>query len=133
MIQAARRLDNALARRGEEGDIWRRYLSTELIVASREQPLSDSEWTQVLQSFDGVVANSDLRWVMRSDGFAETRQWVSTWVNAKAAQAEHSIEVGNDPSTPPPAPQPARPRLPQPADSQGSNYETLPAPERARL
>ncbi len=133
MVQAARRLDQSLARRGEEGDIWRQYLSTDLIAVSSQQPLAEAEWIKVLQNFDGVVANSELRWVMRSDGFAETRQWVSTWIDAKAAVGANASELeSNEPASPmptrsvtPPPPQPNRNRTP--------DYQVLPAPARARL
>jgi len=128
LVRSARRLDQSLARRGEQGDVWRQYLSTESIVASAQQPLTDSEWIKVLQSFDGVVANGDLRWVMRSDGFAETRQWASALVNAKRAIADRVKDDGveNIPSdVPPPAPSPGGNRQP--------DFEVLPPPTRARL
>lgn len=136
LIQSARRLDESLSRRGEEGDVWRQYLSTEVIVASNEQPLTDSEWIKVLQNFDGVLANGDLRWVMRSDGFAETRQWASALVNAKRAianqpsesdtePADAKMESSGAPDVPPPPPSPSRSERPA--------FENLPTPTRARL
>jgi hypothetical protein len=128
LILSARRLDQSLTRRGEEGDVWRQYLSTESIVASDRQPLTDSEWTKVLQNFDGVVANGDLRWVMRSDGFAETRQWASAWVKAKRAIANQVNDDGV-PITPSHVPPPA----PSPSGNQQPNFEVLPPPTRARL
>ncbi|HBJ33911.1 MAG TPA: hypothetical protein DDZ51_03910 [Planctomycetaceae bacterium] len=131
MIQSARRLDETLARRGEEGDVWRQYLSTAMIVASDQQPLADAQWVKVLQNFDGVVANGDLRWVMRSDGFAETRHWVNAWVNAKAGDAIRSGAVGNDASVPPEPPRPPEP--PKPVGRPPQDYEVLPAPDRAKL
>lgn len=135
MIQSARRLDESLARRGEEGDVWRQYLSTELIVASDQQPLSDAQWINALRNFDAVVANGDLRWVMRSDGFAETRQWLNAWVNAKADVENRGGEMGNDGLSPPPppSPSPATPEPPKPGRSRDADFEVLPAPQRARL
>jgi hypothetical protein len=143
LVLSARRLDQSLARRGEEGDLWRQYLSTELIVASDQQPLTDSQWIKVLQNFDGVVANGDLRWVMRSDGFAETRQWASALVNAKKAiasqvnddgvQKTDGVEENSEEQSHSVAPS----NVPPPAPSSGVNrqpvIEILPPPTRARL
>lgn len=143
MIQAARRLDQSLARRGEEGDVWRQYLSTELIVASDQQPLTDAEWINVLQNFDGVVANGDLRWVMRSDGFAETRQWASALVNAKRAianqvngdgvQESGGVEESSGEQSTSAAPSDVPPPAASPSGNQQPNFEFLPPPTRARL
>jgi len=133
MVQAARRLDQSLARRGEEGDIWRQYLSTDLIAASNQQPLAEAEWIKVLRNFNGVVANSDLRWVMRSDGFAETRQWVSAWIDAKAAVGQNAAKVENNEPASPTRSVPPPPPPPRPNRNRTPDFEELPAPERARL
>lgn len=137
LIQAARRLDQALAGRGKQVDIWREYLSTELIVAVDRQPLTESQWTSVLRNFDGVVANGDLRWVMRSDGFAETRQWAGELVNAMAAFENRTDHVDDEESSPLAAPNsvppPALSPTPVPGSKQEQGQEVLPAPQRARL
>jgi hypothetical protein len=133
MVQSARRLDQSLARRGEEGDVWRQYLSTDLIAAADQHPLADSEWIKVLQNFDGVVANGDLRWVMRSDGFAETRQWISAWVDGKATVRKDSEALKNDGSASPAPPRVGPPAPPKPNRNRAPDFEVLPAPQRARL
>ena len=143
LVLSARRLDQSLSRRGEEGDAWRQYLSTELIVASGQQPLSDSEWIKVLQHFDGVVANGDLRWVMRSGGFAETRQWAGALVNAKRAianqvngdgvQESGGVEESSGEQSTTVAPSDVPPPAPSPSGNQQPNFEVLPPPTRARL
>jgi hypothetical protein len=71
---AAQRLEVALARRGEEGAIWRDYLAPDRIIQAVDEQLDPRELGTLLLNYDGVLANSDLRWVMRSDGFAQTRQ-----------------------------------------------------------
>jgi hypothetical protein len=89
LVAAATRLDRAIARRGEEGDVWRSYLSTQSLIRIAEQPTAAVDLIAIVQNYDGVVANGNLRWVMRSDGFAETRQWLRAFISAHPSSEGH--------------------------------------------
>jgi len=85
LVLAATRLDLALARRGEEGEAWRSYLSTQSLMHIADSSDTADDLITIVQNYDGVVANGNLRWVMRSDGFAETRQWLQAFVSVHRA------------------------------------------------
>jgi len=90
--QSASRLDDALKRRGDDGQTWREYLRLETILAAVSHPDSAVspdvavELAEAVNHFDGIVAAGDLRHVMRSDGFAETRFWLKRLVDAVSAE-----------------------------------------------
>lgn len=79
---AAQRLSVALSRRGEEGQIWSDYLAPDTIIDVLAEGTDPRELGTLLNNYDGVVSNGSLRWVMRTDGFAETRQWLHQYLLA---------------------------------------------------
>lgn len=130
LVSAARRLDTALANHGETGQVWRQYLSTDLLANADTHPMTDSEWRKVLQSFDGTVANQSLRWIAQVDGFSETRRRLTDWVHAKAVsvdQAEESSAPANDPQT---GSGPGKAGI---EEKEEPVFEILPTPVRAKL
>lgn len=126
---AAQRLSVALARRGEEGQIWSDYLAPETIVRVLDEGTDPRELGPLLNNYDGVVSNGSLRWVLRTDGFAETRQWLHQYLiavqSADANQAaadepaadqqpadQQADESPIDDELPPPPPTPDPPAQP---------------------
>jgi len=90
---AAERLSAALARRGEEGQIWHDYLAPDAILRVLAEGSEPHELGALLSNYDGVVSNGSLRWVMRTDGFAETRQWLHQYLIAvQAADADQAAD-----------------------------------------
>jgi hypothetical protein len=90
--QSASRLDAALNRRGDDGQVWRDYLRLETILAAVSHPNTEvgsdvaAELARAVNHFDGVVAAGDLRHIMRADGFSETRFWLKRLVDTLAAE-----------------------------------------------
>lgn len=92
---SATRLDAALKRRGEEGQLWRDYLRLETILATVSHPAfsvdavdpdESVQLGQAVNQFDGIVVAGDFRHIMRADGFAETRYWLKRLVDSVAAE-----------------------------------------------
>ena len=126
---AAQRLSVALSRRGEDGQIWSDYLAPETIVRVLDEGTDPRELGVLLNNYDGVVSNGSLRWVLRTDGFAETRQWLHQYLiavqSADANQAaadepaadqqpadQQADERPIDDELPPPPPTPDPPAQP---------------------
>lgn len=77
---AAARLSEQLSRRGEEGEIWRDYLGPDTIIDAIDQGRDPRELGTLLLNYDGVLSNTELRWVLRTKGFAETRQLLRQYI-----------------------------------------------------
>jgi|GEM_PF-1809539 len=137
---AAQRLSIAFSRRGEEGQIWSDYLAPDTILRVLDEGSDPRELGTLLNNYDGVVSNGSLRWVMRTDGFAETRQWLHQYLIAvqsadanqaaadeqAADQQPSELQTDEDPvegagpaadELPPPPPMPDPP--PQPISPSG--------------
>jgi hypothetical protein len=122
---AAQRLSVALARRGEEGQIWSDYLAPDTILRVLDEGTDPRELGTLLSNYDGVVGNGSLRWVMRTDGFAETRQWLHQYLLAvqaadadRAAAGEQAVD-----------PQPTEPQTDEaPVEGAGPAADELPPP-----
>lgn len=94
---AANRLSSSLSRRRGDGDVWLDYLSPGRIIAAIDQGLPPENVSELLQNFDGVVSNPELRSIATADGFSDTRRFLRQWVEtATFAEPE-----------PPLAPEPA--------------------------
>ncbi len=125
---SAQRLSLALSRRGEEGQIWSDYLAPDTIVRVLDEGSDPRELGALLNNYDGVVSNGQLRWVMRTDGFAETRQWLHQYLlavqsadavgpEAEANQPEADSDLQENGASdsdelPPPPPMPDPPAPP---------------------
>jgi len=129
LLSTARRLDAALANLGESGQVWQQYLSTDLLANADAQPMTDSEWRRVLQSFNGTIANPSLRWVTQVEGFTETHRRLTAWVHAKAVGSDQTKESST------PSGDPQTDAVPGKAgtDEEASVFEILPTPARAKL
>ncbi|MCM2371411.1 hypothetical protein [Aporhodopirellula aestuarii] len=70
--RAAVRLTNALSQM-ENGSVWIEYLHADQLaeLANRGQLPSEVEMRNLAARYQGVVANPDLDWVRRADGFEE--------------------------------------------------------------
>lgn len=103
---AAERLSVALARRGEEGQIWSDYLAPDKILRALDEGTDPRELGTLLSNYDGVVSNGSLRWVMRTDGFSETRQWLHQYLIAvQTADADQAAAGEPAAGQQPPQPQ----------------------------
>ena len=79
---AANRLSISLSRRRDDGDVWLDYLSPRRIIAAIDQGLPAENVSELLQNFDGVVSNPELRSIATADGFSDTRRFLRQWVEA---------------------------------------------------
>lgn len=70
---SAARLGRALSQR-ENGDVWIEYLQADRLVAMADhgQVPSGSELRELTTRYQGVLANPDLAWLVRTDGFEDT-------------------------------------------------------------
>lgn len=135
----ASRLANALAQR-EDGEIWLDYLQPERLAMS-DNP---AEIDELALRYQGVMANPDLAWLQRLDGFNETVAWLSQTPVFPDVPAPSSLPMRPDtavpqedfpvakPATPLPGEPTLAPSLPedesQEQREESSSVEALPAP-----
>ncbi len=117
--RAAIRLQYSLSLR-HDGDVWLDYLGPARIVSAIDQGDTTSSLADLIQNYDGVVANRNLRAVYSASGFNETRELLRVYVDMQPAQAQVSPRAAKPPVAPQPAP---------PVDAASEeNSEDLPAP-----
>ena len=97
---AAIRFQYSLSQR-HDGDVWLDYLGPGRIVAAIEQGDPPSSLRDLIQNYDGVVANASLSAIYRASGFNETRELLRVYVDLPQA--------GSQPAASTPAPPPAQP------------------------
>jgi hypothetical protein len=106
---AATRLRRSLSRRADDADIWLDYLGVDRIIASIDDGQPDESLRDVLQNYDGVIANPELRTIVATDGFASTRRWLRQWIGENRVEATKRVPVPPaELPVPPPVPAPAR-------------------------
>ncbi len=85
---SAIRLEQSLAARGEDAEVWITYLNPKAIVNLVDsEPNESAKFAERLRNFDGVVANPELRWLVSLPGFAETRQQLHRRVGASPSES----------------------------------------------
>ncbi len=94
---AANRLSSSLSRRRDDGDVWLDYLSPDQIIAAIDQGLPPENVLKLLQNFDGVVSNPELRSIATADGFSDTRRLLRQWVET-ATVAEPELPLAPEPA-----------------------------------
>lgn len=77
---SAARLDRSLVRRGEQAAAWRADLAPQTIIKSIATGDDPRQLGGLLLAYDSVLANSEPRWLMRADGFVQTRHWLRQYV-----------------------------------------------------
>lgn len=77
---SAERLDRSLVRRGEQAAAWRAALTPQKIINNIAAGDDPRQLRGLLLAYDSVLANSEPRWLMRADGFVETRQWLKQYI-----------------------------------------------------
>jgi len=113
--RAAQRLIDALARRGETGDIWLEYLQPQAIVDAidRGDPIDDA--AARLTRYESVTANPELGSIVRTPGFRQVLQELQRYV-----RRPNSDDADQDtPDRSPPG---------RTDDSNPPQFESLPAP-----
>ena len=83
---AALRLSASLTRRVTDADVWHTYLAPDRIVEAIDQKASPQSLSDLVRNYDGVTANSSLRWLIRADGFEPTRRLLRQWIESSAAE-----------------------------------------------
>ena len=136
--RAAIRLQYSLSLR-HDGDVWLDYLGPARIVSAIEQGEAPSSLAELINNFDGVVANRNLRAVYSASGFNETRELLRVYVDMHPAQARVSPRAARPALAPEPAaPVDAAPRAdgedlpaPTPAPDDAETDRPTPAPPAA--
>jgi hypothetical protein len=115
---SAIRLQASLTRRGDDADVWMKYLQPDQIIESIEGGQSPESLADLMPRYDGVVSNPSLGFIQGLDGFVATRQALRQWIEIGSA-----VDAADSPESPAPA------TSPKPAEPQDSND----APETLRL
>lgn len=110
-----------------DGDVWLDYLQPERVASA-----TPSQRAELSLRYRGVLANPDLAWLQRVDGFEETLDWLtaesevggSTFDSPGSLPGSPSRRRSNEPTLAPKLPSNA-----QPDSSPGRSPETLPAPQ----
>lgn len=79
---SAARLDRSLVRRGEQAAAWRADLAPQTIIKSIDSGDDPRQLGGLLLAYDRVLAHSEPRWLMRADGFVQTRHWLRQYIGA---------------------------------------------------
>lgn len=77
---SAERLDRSLVRRGEQAAAWRAALAPQKIIHNIAAGNDPRQLGGLLLAYDRVLANSEPRWLMRADGFVQTRHWLRQYI-----------------------------------------------------
>ena len=124
--EAASRLMRSLAVQ-RDVEVWSNYLAPDRIVAAIEQG-NPASLAQLTDHYDGVVANQQLAWLTRLDGFAATRSLLHQYLGSQQMPMRGPINATQPPAeSAQPRAESAQPRADKPL-TDSADPAPLPTP-----
>ena len=100
LADSARRLQAAISARPDDADVWLEYLKPDVVAAAAISGQPTAGLRELVQRYEGVTMNPELRSVTRLPGFDQTKRLLSAWTRdavmaptaTAVAPAEASIQ-----------------------------------------
>lgn len=88
---SAQTLARALQSQGEKGEVWLEYLQPESIEEAARIGVLNNEVSSLLQRFEGITMNPELKEITQTSGFQTTLDQLARWVGTMQGEPSNTV------------------------------------------